>query len=112
MGIQHNMATVIRMIMQQRQKTLSEFSEELEISRSALQTYLREEGNPSIATIEHLARKLEVDPAVLVTGVMEPDQTKITLMLFEMIRDVADLPEEKKHQFGECISAVIHLWDD
>lgn len=112
MGIQHNMATVIRMIMQQRQKTLSEFSEELEISRSALQSYLREEGNPSIATVEHLARKLEIDPAVLITGVFEPDQTKIILAMFEVIRDVADLPAEKKQQFGERISAVIHLWDD
>ena len=112
MGIQHNMATIIRFVMQQRQKTLAEFSEELEISRSALQAYLREEGNPSIATVEHLARKLDMDPVVLVSGLAQPDQTKITLMLFEMIRDVADLPEEKKQQFGERIAAVIHLWDE
>lgn len=112
MGIQHNMATIIRLIMQQRQKTLAEFSEELEISRSALQAYLREEGNPSISTVEHLAKKLDVDPAVLVTGLFEPDQAKITLMLFEIIRDVAELPEDKKQQFGERIAAVIELWDD
>lgn len=112
MGIQHNMATIIRLIMQQRQKTLTEFSEELEISRSALQAYLREEGNPSIATVEHLARKLEVDPAVLVTGMFEPDQAKITLMLFGLIKEVADLPEEKRQMFGERLAAIIDLWDD
>lgn len=111
MGIQHNMATVIRIVMQQRQMTLSEFSEELEVSRSSLQSYLREEGNPSIATVEHLASKLDMDPVALVSGEFGTDQSRLIIRMFEMIREVSELPDEKKQLFGEHMEAVINLWD-
>lgn len=112
MGIQHNIATVIRAVMTERQMTLTQFSAELEISRSALQNYLREEGNPSIATVEHLARKLDVDPEVLLTGVFQQDQVKVLIHMFEAIQDVSNLPEERKQLFGERIVGLLQLWDD
>ena len=65
MGLQENIAVNMRAIMERQQKSLTEFSEELGISRNALYDYIRCKGNPSIATVEHIAEKLEVDPAAL-----------------------------------------------
>ena len=44
MGLQENMAVAIRTVMLQRRKSLTEFSEELEISRTALYDYLKAKG--------------------------------------------------------------------
>ena len=41
MEVQQNMANVIRMIMETRNMSMDDFSEELEISRSTLQEYLK-----------------------------------------------------------------------
>ena len=70
MQIQHNMATVIRVVKEARGESLAEFSAELEISRSSLQEYLSGHGNPNISTVEHLADKLGVDPIFLLTGTL------------------------------------------
>ena len=37
---------------------MTEFSEELEISHSALQEYLSGAGSPNLTTVEHIAQKL------------------------------------------------------
>ena len=54
MGIQQNMADTIRMIMELRHKTLEEFADDLEISRSTLHEYIKARGNPTALMIEHL----------------------------------------------------------
>ena len=71
MSLQENMAASIRAIMKNRHKSLSEFSAELGISRNALYNYLRGRGNPSIATLEHMAKNLGVSPAALMLGEMK-----------------------------------------
>ena len=53
MGIRNNLAAALRFVMIIKHLTLAEFAEKLEISRSALQEYLKMRGNPSIATVEH-----------------------------------------------------------
>ena len=55
MEIQENMAAVIHALKEKRGQSLTELSEDLEISRSALQEYLAGNGNPTLATVEHLA---------------------------------------------------------
>ena len=61
MEIRKNLSAIIRIRMKESGKSLTEFSEELEISRSTLQDYLAGKGNPNVATIEHLAKKLNMD---------------------------------------------------
>lgn len=112
MGIQQNMADVIRLLKQERGKSLMEFAEELEISRSTLQEYLTGRGNPSLEMVEHLARKLSVDPVVLLTGMFEPSQQKILFLLLDTIREIALLPEEKRLRFAELLLEMIRLWEE
>lgn len=110
MGIQQNMADTIRMIMTLREKTLDELAEELEISRSTLQEYIKARGNPTALMIEHLAKKLDIDPAVLMTGLLDLNRREIVLLLLNSIQALAELPEGKRIRFAELFLEMVHLW--
>ena len=93
--------------MEKRNKSLTEFSEELGISRTALYEYLRGRGNPSVETLEHIAEKLGVSPAVLMTGLFDLDRREITLLLLDTIHEVAEsevgFPTSSKRR-SACVS--------
>ena len=73
MDLNKNFSTILNIIKSERQKSMTEFSEELEISRSALQEYLSGSGNPNLTTIEHIAQKLNVSPCFLLLGDFKED---------------------------------------
>ena len=83
MEIQKNMALVLSALRQENGKSLDEFSQELEISRSTLQEYLSGKGNPSLSTVEHLAEKLGLDASILMSGGFSADQFQVLLKLLE-----------------------------
>ena len=112
MGLHENIAATIRTIMEQKQKSLTEFSEELGISRTALYDYLKARGNPSIDTIEQIAEKLEISPAALMTGLMDMDHKEIVLLLLDTIQSVAELSEENRVRFAELFLEMVGLWDE
>ena len=105
MEVQQNMATVIRMIMETRNMSMDDFSEELEISRSTLQEYLKGKGNPSIKTIIHLSQKLEIEPAVLLTGMTEVEARNV-------VRSISELNNDKKLRLAELFWEMVRLWAD
>lgn len=112
MEIQRNMANVIRALKEASGKSLSEFSEELEVSRSALQEYLSGEGNPSAATIEHLAKKLGVDASFLISGVLSGDQIEILLMLLDILKLLSGLSPERRIRFVQLLLEMVSLWNE
>ncbi|MFG6353485.1 MAG: helix-turn-helix domain-containing protein [Oscillospiraceae bacterium] len=111
MGIQQNMADTIRMIMSINGKTLEEFAEDLQIARSTLQDYLKAEGNPTAVMIEHVAERLSIDPAVLLTGLLDMDRRDIILLLFNNIQEIVVLPREKQLRFAELFLEIVLLWN-
>lgn len=112
MEIQRNMANVIRTLKEASGKSLSEFSEELEVSRSALQEYLSGEGNPSADTIEHLAGKLGVDTLFLISGVFSGDQIGILLKLLEMLKLLSGLSPDQRIRFVQLLQEMVSLWNE
>ena len=82
MSIQKNIASKIRSALEQSNMTLAEFAEEIGISRSSLQEYLKEDANPRIDTVELLAEKLGYSPVELIS-----DMTAMEL------QDLQSLPE-------------------
>lgn len=58
MGISDNMSNNLKKHRKKLGMSLSEFADWLCISRSSLQEYSKGAGNPTVATIEHLAGKL------------------------------------------------------
>lgn len=112
MSLQENMAASIHAIMKNRHKSLSEFSAELGISRNALYTYLRGRGNPSIATLEHMAKNLGVSPAALLLGVCDTDQRQVMLSLLDTIGGMSDLSEDKRLRIAELLLEVVKVWNE
>ena len=112
MRLNENIAKTIRAVMNRKHMSIEEFSEELGISRNALYGYLRGDGNPSLATLEHIAENLGVSPAALMTGLLDLDQREITLLLLDTIQGVAELPEEKRLRFAELFLEMVKLWNE
>lgn len=100
----------MRTIMEKQNKSLSEFAEELEISRTALYDYLRAKGNPSAATIEHISEKLRVHPASLITGLPDGEGLEVILRLLELVESIAELPRDKRLRFAELLLEMVQLW--
>ena len=112
MEIQRNMAQVIRTLKEASGKSLAEFSEELEVSRSALQEYLSGNGNPGIVTIEHLANKLGVDTSFLLSGAFSQDQIGILLRLLDMLKLLSGLSCEQRTHFAQLLLEMVLIWDE
>ena len=108
-SIQENLAASIRFMMEVRRQSLTEISEKAEISRSMMQEYVKARGNPSLATIEHLAEKLDVDPAALLTGMLGMEQTECALPLLGVIQQVAELDQEQRIRFAELFLEMVQI---
>lgn len=50
---------------------------------------------------EHLARRMDLDPIMLLTGLMSLDQWETVLLLIETIQEAAELPRDKRLRFAE-----------
>lgn len=111
MEIQKNIATVIRTLKDMRGISIAEFSEELEISRSALQKYLSGRGNPNATTIEHLAQKLGVDVSVLVSNAMTDKQINFLLKLLDGFKQLYKLTPSQRRRFAELLLEMVLLLD-
>ena len=68
MEISKNMADVLLKIKEERDLSLTDFAEQLGISRSALQEYTSGTGVPRLSTVVILAQKLGMEPADLLAG--------------------------------------------
>lgn len=112
MGIQRNVADMMRLIKTQQNLSTAEFSAELEISRSTLQEYLNGTGNPSVVMLDHIAGKLDIDPLMLVSGTFRPDQMGIVLLMFRTTKMITELSEENRKRFAELFLDILSLWED
>lgn len=74
MGISDNMSNNLEKHRKKLGMSLSEFADWLCISRSSLQEYSRGAGNPTVATIEHLAGKLGITVEQFVLAAEEQDE--------------------------------------
>lgn len=86
LGIQQNIAMTLSAYKRRKNYTIVELSEELEISRSVLQDYLAGRCNPRADTIEHIAKKLNVSPATLVSGgLLSPTEYDLIFVLLDTL---------------------------
>ena len=111
MNLNKNLAAVLNIIKSKHQKSMTEFSEDLEISRSALQEYLSGAGNPNLTTVEHIAQKLNVSPYFLLLGDFNEEQLSVFLKMIDILSLLSDLPVEKRKRFAELLFEMITLWD-
>nr|WP_305146633.1 helix-turn-helix transcriptional regulator [Anaerovorax odorimutans] len=94
-----------------RGQSISEFSEELGISRSSAQKLLKGTGNPRMDTVEHIAGRLEVDPLTLLSFSSSEKHLESALLLLKTLDTVSELPSEKKLKFASLFQELILLME-
>ena len=112
MGLQKNMADMLRALKENRKETMEGWSEELGIAPSTLQDYLKGKGNPTVKMVEHLAEKLGVNPIALISGEIGPEQYEAALLILNTIRAVSDLPQPKRLKFAELFLEQVRLLEE
>ena len=111
MEIQENMAAVIHALKEKRGQSLTELSEDLEISRSALQEYLAGNGNPTLATVEHLAERLGIPSVALVSGTLPSGQFDVLMTLLDSLKLLSGLSADQRRRFTELLGEMLTLWE-
>ena len=94
-----------------RNQSISEFSEELGVSRSSMQELLKGNGNPRMDTVELIAERLQIDPLVLLSCSYSEGQLKNIMLLLETIDIISNLPDGKKVKFASLFQELILLME-
>ena len=106
--MQKNIARKLKATMEQRQKTVTEFSEEIGIPISSLKNYLRGRSNPRADTIALLAECLELTPAELISDL--PGSTIQADLVTRAAKEVGKLAPEQREE-GVCLFlALVELF--
>ncbi len=111
MQLQKNLAISLGQIRAQKGGSVSDFSEQLGIARSSLQMLLQGRGNPRLDTVEYIAEKLQVNPAVLLCGCDVQEQVLALEYLLRTINSVSRLSEERQRQLAILLRELLSLWD-
>lgn len=102
--IQNNVAKALQKAKQDQNKTLEEFAEELNISRTAMRQYLQGTANPTADTLTVIAAKLEMSPAELISGL--PSGVTQAEFICRVAREISTLAPCRRE---ECIRIFIAL---
>ena len=110
MNIQQNIAAFLSAYKRQKGLSAAEFSEDLEISRSVLQDYLAGRCNPRADTIEHIAKKLNVSPAALVSGgLISQSEYDLIFVLLDTLDAFHGLSQERQHEGIDLFIRLLRL---
>lgn len=109
MGIQESLRNSLLIYKKLYNLSISELADQLGISRSALQAYLSGRASPRADTIDHIAHRLGIDPAVLVSGECKSSQTDAILALFNSLQYISSLPHEKRLRLAELFREAVEL---
>lgn len=112
MDLRANMATFFRRFAKKRGLSIAKLQIIAAVSRNTLYAYIRGEGNPTLSTLEHLARNLGVDPVAILLGIYDPDSNEFSVLLLNTIRGVSELPQDEQQRFlRQFIREMSRLWD-
>lgn len=109
LSMQENLAVILRAYMRMMRYSQTKFANVLEISRSALQSYLKAEGNPSIETVEKMARHMGFDPALLLTSRI---QQELHDLLENIVPQMAAMTPKDQSRFIELFTEIMLLLPD
>ena len=100
MEIQENMAAVIHALKEKRGQSLTELSE-----------YLAGNGNPTLATVEHLAERLGIPSVALVSGTLPSGQFDVLMTLLDSLKLLSGLSADQRRRFTELLGEMLTLWE-
>lgn len=92
--------------------SITAFSEEVGISRSSMQSLLKGTANPRMDTVEHVAARLRLDPAVLLSGALSAQQLDIAISLLRALDFFAAFSSEEKEKFASLFLEMLSMMKD
>ena len=107
MALRKNLADSMAAIRTERKKSLSEFAEELSISRSSLQDILKGKSNPTLSTVELIAKQLEVDPLLLLS--CSKSEMHATVYLAHLLDWFQQLSIEQQQEFAAAVDTLFAI---
>ena len=90
MSLQQNLSNFMNTIRLSRNQSITEFAEEIGVSRSEMQHILKGTCNPRIDTLKYIAKNLDVVPSYT-----EPQQD-FALLLLRTLDAFLELPEDQQ----------------
>ena len=113
MTLRENMAAALRKIKAERGISIIAMSEELDISPGSLQSYCSGKGNPTLGTVEHIARSLNVNPLTLIAGDcanLPQADMQYQKQLLGAIASVGAFPKERQEKFADLLYQILMLY--
>ena len=109
MTLRENMAAALRKIKAERGISIIAMSEELDISPGSLQSYCSGKGNPTLGTVEHIARSLNVNPLTLIAG----DCANLPQADMQYQKQpLGAFPKERQEKFADLLYQMLMLYSD
>lgn len=108
MEIRLNVAETVKRVMRERQKTLSELSEDLDIPLSSMKNYVNGTTNLRADTIEVLAEKFGMTPAELISRF--PDGHRRADAVVYAARVFSELPPEQQSSGVDLFLQLVDLF--
>lgn len=108
MEIRANIAETVRRVMEERGKTLSELSAELDIPLSSMKNYAKGAKNLRADTIEMLAGKFGITPVELISQL--PSGWAEAEVTVQAARAFGDLPQERQSRGIELFLELVRLF--
>lgn len=109
MTLQKNLSKMMNAIRAGRKQSITDFSEELGISRSSMQGLLKGNANPRMDTVEHIATRLQVDPLSLLACPYSEPELECAFLLLQCVEAFSQLPEDKKLEAAALFHSLIKL---
>lgn len=112
MSLSRNLANNLHAIKASRKLSLTDFAEELCISRSCLQDALKGDHNVHMATIQQMADALGISSAALLQNPYSQNQLSHAVLLLEALASFQRLPQEDRVTAAELFHRLILLLDN
>lgn len=101
MSLSNNFSNNLSSLRKSHKASLAEFASETQMSRSHLQNALKGTCNPTLATVEQVAKGLQVDPLSLLSLPTDVDSADLSPFFIQKMEEI------KLH-----LLAVLHILDE
>ncbi|MCO7122040.1 helix-turn-helix transcriptional regulator [Ihubacter massiliensis] len=109
MTLQDNFSNSVKIAYKNSGKTLSEFSNEIGVSRATLQGILKGNSNSRTDTIEVVADGLNTNPLALLSIPCGESELAFILSLFQLSDAASALPDDEKEELAAHCHAIIRI---
>lgn len=112
MFLQQNLSNYMNALRSSKKQSITEFSEEIGISRSAMQDILKGSCNLRMDTVQYIADRLDVNPSDLLCSPYSDKQMETVLTLLKTIDAFSNVPEPQREKAAALFHELILMMEE